>query len=146
MCRLSRRHDRAFYCSTFTCQHARGRSYEPRLSSRTARAASRSGTHPSEYTERWVPALASLGRDDNSQASPLRRLALRQSRAKDCGGGCRTPHTSAEKHVDAGRVAGWNMWKANSPTLAPDSRHIVAFPLSTTTFRAADGLKSTSVA
>jgi len=41
---------------------------ELRLSSRTARAASRSGTYLSEYTERWVPALASLGRDDNSQS------------------------------------------------------------------------------
>src|SRR5256885_5324703 len=34
-------------------------------------------------------------------------------RAKDCGGECRTPHTCTQKHVDAGRAAGWNMWKAN---------------------------------
>src|SRR5437588_10869591 len=27
MCRLSRRHDWVFYCSAFTCQHARGPSW-----------------------------------------------------------------------------------------------------------------------
>src|SRR5438309_906371 len=51
---------------------------ETRLSSRTARVASRSGTHLSEYTERWVPALASLGRDDNSQESLLLKDGLRR--------------------------------------------------------------------
>src|SRR5262245_53391238 len=46
--------------------------------------------------------------------------------------------TSLQISVDALGRLGQNMWKQAARTLAPDSRHIVAFPSSNTTLRAAD--------
>src|SRR5262249_59923000 len=49
-----------------------------------------------------------------------------------------TQCTRAQISVDALARRGQKMWKQAGRTLAPDSRHIVAFPSSNTTLRAAD--------
>src|SRR5262249_53155525 len=54
-------------------------------------------------------------------------------------------HKFADKCGRIGR-RGQNMWKQAARTLAPDSRHIVAFPSSNTTLRAADKSERKSVA
>src|SRR5262249_35037848 len=49
-----------------------------------------------------------------------------------------TRRTEAQIDVDACCKRDQNMWKQPERTLAPDSRHIVAFRSESTTFRAAD--------
>src|SRR6266446_5203205 len=74
---------------------------EPRLSSRTARVASRSGTYLSEYTERWVPALASLGRDDNSQESLFLKAGVIHSPSPTSFWDVDKANAAAERDADA---------------------------------------------
>src|SRR5439155_14151525 len=88
-----------------------------RQSAETKRAASPGGT------VRYSIAACSPVNIRQRPRRQLQKLAAIHSRADKCG-------RIGQREQ--------NMWKQAEGTLAPDSRHIVAFPSSNTTFRAAD--------